>query len=318
VIVVAAVIVVVLVAVAGVGTMVWLRIDRRSVHLSGSGTGTTYLLVGSDSRAFVHSATDRAHFGAATRVRGERADIVLLVRKVGDRVTMLNVPRDLIVLTANDAPARYALTLGGGLQSLADVTCHSLGVGVDHVAVVHFDGLRDSIDAVGGIDLTFPTPLRDRVTGLSIPTAGRRHLDGEQALALVRSRTTEREVDGRWERVPPTASERGGHATQVLAALGARAGLSVFSPWSSIRKLFAFSGAITVDDGMGPFQLRSFAHLLGRLDPARAIRLPVRSTPGDVPTAAATPASSRVLRRFGGEAKPCVTRIPVQAPGVTP
>ena len=118
--------------------------------------------------------------------------------------------------------------------------------------------------------------------------------------------------------MPPTASERGGHATQVLAALGARADLSVFSPWSSIRKLFAFSGAITVDDGMGPFELRSFAHLLGRLDPARALRLPVRFTPGDVPTAAATPASIRVLRQFAGGARPCATRIPVQAPGVTP
>ena len=104
----------------------------------------------------------------------------------------------------------------------------------------------------------------------------------------------------------------------MLAALGARAGLSVFSPWSSIRKLFAFSGAITVDDGMGPFQLRSFSHLLGRLDPARAIRLPVRFTPGDVPTVAATPASIHVLRRFAGASKSCATRIPVQGPAATP
>ncbi len=296
---------------------VWFRIDRRHVDLVGSTHGVTYLLVGSDSRAFVGSAADRAQFGAATQSPGEHADIVLLVRKVGDRVTMLDVPRDLVVLAPGDVPTRYALTFSGGLQSLVDVTCHSLGVAVDHVAVVHFDGLRSSIDAVGGVDLTFAAPLRDRVTGLAVP-AGRHRLDGDQALALVRSRTTEREVGGRWEPVAPTATERGERASAVLGALGARSGLSALAPWSSMRKLLAFSSAVTVDDGMGPLQLRSFAEVLQQVDPGRVARLPVQFSPGAVPVAVATSATSPAIRRFTGPSGVCARRFPSLSPGGNP
>ena len=191
------------------GAVIWSRIDQRHLALPGSAAGTTYLIVGSDSRAFVQSSADRARFGSASKTAGERADIVLLVRRVGGRTTVLNVPRDLVVLTPSGIPTRYTVTLNDGLQSLVDTTCHSLGVGVDHVALVHFDGIRNAVDAVGGVELTFATPMRDRVTGLSIATAGRHRLDGQQALALVRARTLERELGGRWEAVPSSASQRG-------------------------------------------------------------------------------------------------------------
>jgi len=306
-----AVLVVALVAAAG---MVWFRVDRRHVDLVGSTRGTTYLLVGSDSRAFVESAADRAHFGAPAKASGEHADIVLLVRKVGARVSMLDVPRDLVVLAPGDVPTRYALTFSSGLQSLADVTCHSLGVPVDHVAVVHFDGLRRSIDAVGGVDVTFTTPRRDRITGLAVP-AGRQRLDGEQALALVRSRTTERQVNGRWEPVPPTATERGERASLVLGALGARSSVSALAPWSSMRKLLAFSDAVTVDDGMGPFQLRDFAHVLQQVDVRQATRLPARFTPGAVPVAVATSRTPPAIRRFTGASPVCSSRFPSLSAG---
>ena len=78
----------VLLGVAAFGALVWSRIDQRHLALPGSAAGTTYLIVGSDSRAFVQSSADRAHLGSS-RAAGERADIVLLVRRTNGRTAIV-------------------------------------------------------------------------------------------------------------------------------------------------------------------------------------------------------------------------------------
>ena len=306
---------VIVTATVGFGLAVWSRIDRRHLTLPGSAGGTTYLIVGSDSRAFVQSASDRARFGSSTNVVGERADVLLVVRRVGSTTTVMNIPRDLVVISAQGAPTRITMSLSAGLQSLVDVTCHSLGIGVDHVALVHFDGLRDAIDAVGGIDVAVPTPIRDTTTGLDIRRAGTSRLDGQQALALVRSRTGERLVNNKWEPEPPSASERGGRAATVLRALGARAPVSLTTPIVDAEKLWAFAGAVTVDDGLGPSGLRALASILQSLHTATRADLPVAFHPGVVPEALARPAAVTMLRHFQQPSANCTPRLPTLRSG---
>ncbi len=118
------------------------------------------LMVGSDTRQGLDAG---AQFGD---VAGQRADVLILVHIIPATHTarLLSIPRDLYVPIA----------------------------GTDGSAKVNA-GFRRVVDAVGGIDLDFPVPVRDwkdgrNNSGLDVPAAGCRRLDGQQALALARSR----------------------------------------------------------------------------------------------------------------------------------
>jgi LCP family protein required for cell wall assembly len=300
----------ILVSALGVfGFAVWQRIDRVHVLFPGSPTGgTTYLLVGSDSRAFVTSTADRARFGSTAAVPGERADLVLLLRvQQGGRMRVLALPRDLLVQEPNGASTRLALTLLRGPQALVDSICTSFGVGVDHIVLLHFDGLRRLVDTVGGVDVQVAAPMRDSITGLHLARAGRHHLDGQDALAYIRSRHVERLVRGTWQPEPMNTDARSRRAREVLAQLGSHFDVSWTAPLSTARQLWAFSGAITVDDGADPFVLRDLAHGLARFQGARPIHLPVFFHPGDIPTADLEPAARVVLAHFdGGPTNRCI------------
>ncbi len=58
------------------------------------------------------------------------------------------------------------------------------------------------MSAIGTVSLFFPTPARDKKTGLNVAEAGCQNLDGEQALAYVRSRYYEYLDKGRWKSDP--------------------------------------------------------------------------------------------------------------------
>lgn len=59
------------------------------------------------------------------------------------------------------------------------------------------------VNALGGVRMDIPAPVRDRMTGLDIPTPGCVTLNGDQALAWVRSRHFNYFEAGRW-RTDPT------------------------------------------------------------------------------------------------------------------
>ena len=58
------------------------------------------------------------------------------------------------------------------------------------------------VNAIGTIPIYFPTPARDIKSGLAINQAGCQHLNGDQALAYVRSRYYESFVNGQWQPDP--------------------------------------------------------------------------------------------------------------------
>jgi anionic cell wall polymer biosynthesis LytR-Cps2A-Psr (LCP) family protein len=66
---------------------------------------------------------------------------------------------------------------------------------IDEYVMIGFDGFKDVVDAVGGIDITVPEriedeayPTEDYGTRLLIIEAGRQHMDGEMALSYARTR----------------------------------------------------------------------------------------------------------------------------------
>ena len=311
----AVVIVVVLLVPATFALVTWNRIDRVDVDLAGSPAGgTTYLLVGSDSRAEVTSDADRASFGDATKVPGERADLVLVVRVPdgGGRPRVLAVPRDLMVFTTPRGIGRLGPTLDHGAQVLADALCRTLGIGVDHYASIRFQSFAHLVDVVGGVDVTMTAPQRDTVLGFDYG-AGTHHLDGARALDYVRVRHLEELRDGTWHPDPDSALGRGDRARSVLGQIGADAP-EPSDPLGFARFAWAVSGAVTVDDGSGLGDLRDLEDALRSIGDAEDLELPVTFRDGPVPVAKLLPDALPVLERFRGAADrgPCADpQVPV-------
>ena len=168
------------------------RIDRLDVELP-AGPGETWVLVGLDSRAELPAGADGGGIRHREDVPGSRADVVLVVHSAGDRTTVLSVPRD--VVAAGDVPGRLALSWLDGPQSTVDALC-GLGIAADHLVAIDLAGFAAVVDAVGGLDVDVPAPVRDPAAGLELAPPGSQHVDGATALAIVRSRHPEECVDG--------------------------------------------------------------------------------------------------------------------------
>ncbi|MGW8728376.1 LCP family protein [Streptomyces sp. NPDC055808] len=154
------------------------------------------LVVGSDSRA----GKNASRAGGGDDVG--RSDTTLLLHVYGGRkkAALVSIPRDTIVnrpacttasgqkLTAREGVMFNSVYETGGARcTVAAVESLSGGLRVNHYVEVGFNGFAELMDAVGGADVTLVKPIDDKDSGLHLP-AGKHHLDGQQALDLVRTR----------------------------------------------------------------------------------------------------------------------------------
>jgi LCP family protein required for cell wall assembly len=156
----------------------------------------TILLLGSDQRE--ESAGD---FQAGP----PRADTIMLLRAGGGTFRKLSIPRDtLAAIPGHDAQkinAAYALDDSGDSdQGNTDLMVQTvedfLGVDIDHVVLVDFEGFKDFIDAIGGVEVDVPDKLCSVISGGEANGGftkrigpGEETLDGEDALIFARTRT---------------------------------------------------------------------------------------------------------------------------------
>jgi polyisoprenyl-teichoic acid--peptidoglycan teichoic acid transferase len=175
-------------------------VDVDGLHESSSGRPFNLLVVGSDSRESLDDA-DGSRYG---NVGGQRNDTTLVVRVEPNRkrVSMLSIPRDLVVPVAGGGENRINAAFTEGPGQLVKTIEQNFGVPIHHYVLIDFDGFRAIVDALGGIDVRFPYPSRDLKSGLDIREAGCRRLDGGRALALARSRYFAYQLDGVWHDDP--------------------------------------------------------------------------------------------------------------------
>jgi LCP family protein required for cell wall assembly len=141
---------------------------------------------------------------AAGREDAARSDSLLLLRTDPERnrLSYLSIPRDLRVEIPGHGTQKInaASQLGG--PALAIETVRGLtGIPIDHVVVVDFDGFKELIDAIGGIEVNVPKPILSNRFDCPYKPArcrewegwrfakGPQHMDGRRALVYSRIRT---------------------------------------------------------------------------------------------------------------------------------
>jgi LCP family protein required for cell wall assembly len=122
-----------------------------------------------------------------------RADTIMLMRYGGGKAARLSIPRDTLVdiprVGASKINAAYAI---GGASLLIETIKQYLGIEINHIVEIDFKGFPKFVDALGGVDMTFETCIRSRFEGRTHRfKKGENHLDGEEALDIVRIRKNE-------------------------------------------------------------------------------------------------------------------------------
>jgi LCP family protein required for cell wall assembly len=204
-----------------------------------------FLLIGSDRRPGSSFRTD-------TMV------IVILWPKDG-QVSMISIPRDLWIYIPTVGMQRINTAYqsgemnrysGGGPGLLRDTIAYNLGIRIDHMAMVEFDGFRQIVDTLGGIEVPVACPYTDwrlidpsydpyNEANWSLYTvaSGVDHMDGDLALWYARSRMKSNDFD------------RGRRQQEVLRSILSRA-LSTDALTRLPELYSAFSSTVNTDLGL--------------------------------------------------------------------
>jgi LCP family protein required for cell wall assembly len=146
----------------------------------------------------VDAANNHQGDKTANVFEGTRTDTMMLVRvdAAKKRVALVSLPRDSKVYLANNRGVdkiNAAHALGGpdlAVQTVQD----AFGIPIDNFMVINFRGVRELVNAIGGVDLYIEKPMRytDHTAKLFINfQPGQRHLDGNAAEEFLRFRHDE-------------------------------------------------------------------------------------------------------------------------------
>lgn len=223
-----------------------------------------------------------AYLVIGSDIGGFRADviIVMLVPRDGRPPIMVSIPRDLYLPNrCTQGYTRVNVNLNGcgdinGTTLMALAVEDYTGISVDHVALFDFDGFEKVIDEVGGIQICVTNAVRDPKAKLDLP-AGCTQAGGEQALAWVRSRSTEEFVDGSWRPIQGVNDlTRNARQQDVILALMTR--IKTFESPAELASVVApVADAFTLDDGLGLGQAIDIAWDLRDIDPSAIARISI-------------------------------------------
>ncbi|MBT2471014.1 LCP family protein [Streptomyces sp. ISL-66] len=159
------------------------------------------LVIGTDKR----SGAGNEGYGDAGSVGHADTTILFHVSKDRSNATALSIPRDLITSIpacptkqpdgstkniAGERGVRFNTSLGQGgrdpgctMRTVKELT----GVQVDHFMMADFNAVKNLSTAVGGVPVCLEKAVNDKDSKLKL-SAGEHRLEGEQALAFVRTR----------------------------------------------------------------------------------------------------------------------------------
>ncbi|WP_459644683.1 LCP family protein [Kineococcus sp. NUM-3379] len=238
---------------AVLGFTAWSRVQKIEALPATSPAdtpGTTFLVVGSDSRAGLDEA-ERAELSTGND-EGQRTDTIMLLHvPASGPAAIVSIPRDSYVPIPghgrNKINAAFSI---GGPQLLVQTVESVSGLHVDHYVETGFGGFSAVVDAVGGVDMCVPAPLKDERAGLDL-APGCQTMDGPTALGFARYRYSDPLGDlGRVQR-----------QRELLAAIMSKGSspVTLANPARSLPLASAGGSALTLDEGASPLTLLTFA-----------------------------------------------------------
>ncbi|MFT4299154.1 MAG: LCP family protein [Aeromicrobium sp.] len=213
--------------------------------------GTTYLLVGSDSRAGL-TAEQQAEYATGTDGGGNgRTDTIMLLHVGDGPALLLSVPRDSIV----DVPGYGSTKINaaysyGGPQLLVQTVEQNTGIRIDGYVEIGFGGLVNVVDAVGGVEICPAEAISDPDAGLNLQ-AGCQEADGATALGYSRSRHTYATQD-----IQRVQAQR-----EVIGSLASRlkSPASILNPFRYLAINKGAASSLTIGDDVSTIDLLRFA-----------------------------------------------------------
>ena len=157
--------------------------------------GFNVLLVGIDNEPGQADSRDR---GSATL-----NDVNILVHVSEDQqsAVAVSIPRDMVIPIpscpdpeggrASGAMSAQPINVAwsyGGLNCVVLTVEKLTGLSIPYAGAISFNGVASLSSAVGGVDVCVDGPIFDRYTGLDLPSAGTHTLEGQSALAFLRTR----------------------------------------------------------------------------------------------------------------------------------
>ena len=237
------------------------------------GSPANFLIIGTDSRAFVQNQQQAQAFGSAQDVQGQRSDTMMVVHVEPASKTgfVVSFPRDTWVTIPGHGDDRLnaALELGGPSLLIQTIT-ENFNVPITHYLEVDIEGFQNIVNTIGGVKIYFPTPARDAFSGLNQPEAGCRELDGGQALTYVRARHYEwfDATKKRWREDPRSDLSRIQRQQYFMRSL-AQASLDrgASNPATAFALLNNISGSLQKDQNLQLSDIKGLINAFRDLDP---------------------------------------------------
>lgn len=136
---------------------------------------------------FLLCATDHGNGGTDTM-------IVVAYDTVNQKVNMVSIPRDTIILNSRGNVRKLNSSYNnGGVDGVREAVSQLLGIPLDYYIKIDLQGFVEAVDAVGPISFEIPCDMNydDDTPGQELHihyTAGVHELTGEQAMEVVRFR----------------------------------------------------------------------------------------------------------------------------------
>lgn len=289
------------------------RIELGNVLTEESGptSAQNFLLVGVDSAEGI-DPNDPITIGREG-FTATRSDTIMLLRlEPGEsRAHLLSILRDLwvpISCTGEEQRINTALEAGGA-QCLVETVEQALDVPVHHYVQVDWLGFQRLVDAVDGVPIYFPNPVRDRNSGLLVETPGCVTLDPGQALAFARSRYYENFLEGQWQR--EGSADRGRVQRQQLfirQALRRAVAKGVRNPIVLNELIDVGIESVVLDDQLSAKDIFQLGNRFRSFDP-ESLQTYTLPTADEV-----TPAGAAVQVLLADQARPALDVFRGQAP----
>ena len=240
----------------------WSKVQKVDAFPSsgrpGDQPGTTYLLVGSDSRKGLSKAENKRLGTGGVGDVGQRTDTIMLLHTGSGPSMLLSIPRDSIVPIPGHGSGKINSAFAyGGPRLLVKTIEQSTGVRIDDYVEIGFGGFVNAVDAVNGITICPKTKVNDRRANLHIKK-GCQKVNGVTALGYARSRHAFALGD----------IDRASHQREVVSAIGdkVKSPWTVLNPFRYVSVNDAATSSLKISKGTGPIALAEFGWAMTRVN----------------------------------------------------